>query len=325
VAMDARAIRFPSFFERPPWLTGDLQTLRNIIRRPIHDLAPWPERRLELPTTDGDRLIAHLHHPPDRPRAMAMLIHGLSGCADSVYVRATARHLLDNGYGVIRLNLRGAGPSAASCRSQYHAGRSEDIRAAIAGVRASLDGVPLLAIGYSLGGNVLLKYLGEEGGSAPLAAAVAVSAPLDLAAASQRLLARRNRFYQEYLVTRMKADALAVVDEENARTVREVHTVFDFDDRFVAPRHGFTDAADYYARSSARNYLDGVRVPTLVIHGLNDPWIPPEAYRAVPWSRLRFLTPLLARGGHVGFHGIDSRVPWHDRCAALFAGHIVKQ
>ena len=109
---------FPPFFERPPWLTGDLQTLRNMIRRPFHDLAPWPERRLELPLADGDRLVAHSHRPDGAVSGVVILIHGLGGGADSVYVRATARHLLLNGYAVIRLNLRGAGASAPLCRSQ---------------------------------------------------------------------------------------------------------------------------------------------------------------------------------------------------------------
>ncbi len=320
------AAQFPPFFERPPWLTGDLQTLRNIIRRPFHDLSSWPERRIDLPLSGGDRLVALIHHPVGRPKAMAILIHGLGGSADSVYVRSTARHLLSSGFGVIRLNLRGAGLSASLCRSQYHAGRSEDIRAAIAALTLQS---PVAAIGYSLGGNVLLKYLGEEGRDTPLAAAIAISTPLDLAAASQRLLARRNRFYQDYLVARMKVDALAApsaLTSQELRTVQEARTVFELDDRFIAPRHGFADAADYYARCSASRYLDCVRIPTLVIHGLNDPWIPADAYHAVPWDRLPSLTPLLTRGGgHVGFHGIDSRVPWHDRCLALFLDRLVNQ
>jgi predicted alpha/beta-fold hydrolase len=189
--------------------------------------------------------------------------------------------------------------------------------------------VPLIGIGYSLGGNVLLKYLGEEGRGAALAASVVVSTPLDLAAASQRLLAPRNRFYQDYLVTRMKVEALAdpeSLTSPEARVVQATRTVFDFDDRFVAPRHGFAGAADYYARCSASRYLDGIRPPTLVIHGLNDPWIPAAVYHAVPWGRLPSLTPLLPRGGgHVGFHGIDSRVAWHDRCAGLFVDRVVNQ
>ena len=165
---------FPPFFERPPWLTGDLQTLRNMIRRPFHDLAPWPERRLELPLADGDRLVAHSHRPDGAVLGVVILIHGLGGGADSVYVRATARHLLLNGYAVIRLNLRGP--------------------------------------------------------------------------AVRRRCAGRNRVY---LVARLKADALAVLGENGADPVYQVRTVLEFDERFIAPRHGFADASDYYARSSA--------------------------------------------------------------------------
>lgn len=188
---------FPPFFERPPWLTGDLQTLRNMIRRPFHDLAPWPERRLELPLADGDRLVAHSHRPDGAVSGVVILIHGLGGGADSVYVRATARHLLLNGYAVIRLNLRGP--------------------------------------------------------------------------AVRRRCAGRNRVY---LVARLKADALAVLGENGADPVYQVRTVLEFDERFIAPRHGFADASDYYARSSAGGYLAGIGIPTMIIHGLNDPWDP---------------------------------------------------
>jgi predicted alpha/beta-fold hydrolase len=317
---------FPPFAERPPWLTGDLQTLRNVIRRPFHDLSDWPEQRIELPLDDGDRLVAQIHRP-SAPQALVVLIHGLGGDANSVYVRATARHLLSSGYAVVRLNLRGAGLSAAHCRSQYHAGRSEDVRAALARLKPSNG--PFFAVGYSLGGNVLLKYLGEEGRGGPLTAAAAVSTPLDLAASSRRLLVPRNRFYQDYLVTRMKADALAEPDflsAEERRRLRELRTIFEFDDRFVAPRHGFADAADYYARSSAGRYVGGIGVPTLVVHGLNDPWIPAESYTGLPWNGLTGVVPLLPRGGgHVGFHGVGSRIPWHDRCIALFFDRLVKQ
>lgn len=322
---------FPRFAERPPWLNGDLQTLRNFIRRPFYDLAEWPERRLELRLPDGDRLVA-LVHRREAPRAVSILIHGLGGDCDSVYVRSTARELLRQGHTLIRLNLRSAGLSAPFCRSQYHAGRSDDLRAALAllgGAGALPAGVPVFAAGYSLGGNVLLKYLGEEGKAGPLAAAAVVSTPLDLAAASQRLLLPRNRFYQEYLITRMKAEALADPDGLDAAAravVRGARTILEFDDRFVAPRHGFADAADYYTRSSSAGYLAGVAVPTLVVHGFNDPWIPIETYHAVPWRSLTGVVPLLvAGGGHVGFHGTGSRVPWHDRCFAAFFDRVIKQ
>lgn len=320
----------PPFVPRPPWVTADLQTLRNFLRRPRHDLASWPEVPIELAMADGDRLLGHLHLPAGPARATVVLVHGLTGCADSTYIRASARHLLSAGYAVLRLNLRGAGPARPLCRLQYHAGRTEDLRAALrifAARRTDLAARPLFALGYSLGANMLLKYLGEEGRATPLHAAACVSAPIDLHAASLRLMAPRNRFYHRYLLARMRAEALAPsaeLDAAERRAVFAARTVYDYDDRFVAPRNGFADARDYYRQCSARAYLGGVAVPTLVVHALDDPWIPAACYGDIDWLALPAITPLLPpRGGHVGFHGLDSRVPWHDRCTVAFFDRAV--
>lgn len=321
---DRAAGEFPLFSPRPPWLTGDLQTLRNFLRRTWYDLSPWPETRLELALPDGDRLLGHLHIA-ERGRATVILLHGLTGCADSSYVRSTAQHLLSCGYSVLRLNLRGAGPARSLCRLQYHAGRSDDLRLALrvfVARRPDLASGLLLAMGFSLGANMLLKYLGEEDDTTPLRGAVAVSAPIDLRSASACLMAARNRFYHSYLICRMRAEAVAPSAElspAERRAILAARSVYEYDDRFVAPRNGFAGAEDYYRRCSAAAYLGGIATPTLIVHALDDPWIPAESYLRIPWGGLPALTALLPpRGGHVGFHGIGSRVPWHDRCAVMF-------
>lgn len=319
---------FPTFRPRPPWLTGDLQTLRNNLRRPYHDLTAWPETPVELPLADGssDRLLGYLHRPRAKtPRGLVVLLHGLTGCADSTYIRSTAQHLLRNGYAVLRLNLRGAGPGRRLARFQYHAGRTADLRDALSGLRAhepALAAGGVFAVGYSLGANMLLKFLGEEGAGSPLRAAAAVSAPIDLYAASRCLMMRRNGFYHRYLMSRMIVEALspsAALTDDERRAAQSARTVYEFDDRFVGPRNGFAGAADYYARCSAEGFLAAIETPTLLIHALDDPWIPADAYRRQNWARMPNLTPLLpAAGGHVGFHGAGSHVPWHDRCLAGF-------
>jgi predicted alpha/beta-fold hydrolase len=128
VALDLTAFR-PRF----PWLGGDLQTLRNFLRRPYHDLAAWPAERLELPLRDGsgDRLVASLHRAGEGARGLIVLLHGLTGCEDSLYIRASAAFWLARGRTVMRLNLRGAGPSRPLCGEHYHAGRSGDLRDAL--------------------------------------------------------------------------------------------------------------------------------------------------------------------------------------------------
>ena len=317
----------PDFRERPPWCGGDLQTVRNqlsgALTRVPADPDPARSRRLVIPMADGsgDRLAARFDPPRHgRPAPTVVLIHGLAGCEASAYARASAAYLTARGYGVLRVNLRGAGPSRPLCRLQYHAGRSADLDALFARLPADLAAGGAAAVGYSLGGNVLLKHLGEAGDAAPLAVAVAVSAPIDLAATARRMMAPRNALYHRWLLRLMKRESTAAgaaLSAAERRAIAEARTVYAFDDRFVAPRNGFASADDYYARCAAQRYLAGIRVPTLLLHAANDPWIPADAYRRFDWSATPRLRPVVAPGGgHVGFHGRGSPVPWHDRCIA---------
>jgi uncharacterized protein len=318
------AASFPPFVPRPPWLGPDLQTLRNFLRRPAVDLSSFPFERIELPMPDGsgDRLLGDLNRPADDAgKPLVVLIHGLTGCSTGIYVLASARNLLRHGYPVLRLNLRGAGPARALCRQQYHAGRSEDLRAALAALTADLTGRGVFAVGYSLGANMLLKYLGEQGADGPVRAAAAISAPIDLAAASLRLRERRNRVYHHWLLRRMQEEALAGegFGAAEREAVLAARSVYQFDERVVAPRNGFVGADDYYARCSGLRFLPAIAVPTLVIHALDDPWIPASTYRQFAWAENPNLVPLFPQsGGHVGFHGAGTRLPWHDRCLEIF-------
>lgn len=318
------ALVFPPFRPRPPWLGPDLQTLRNTVRPPTPNLAAYASERLLLPMADGsgDHLAALLQRPRAPRRPLVILIHGLSGTEESAYLQTAAATLLAAGHPVLRLNLRGAGASRPHCRLQYHAGRTGDLRDALAGLDASVVGDGIFLVGYSLGGNMLLKFLAEHGGAFPILAAATVSAPIDLAAASRRILAPRNRVYQWHLLRYMKLESLgagAAISADERRSVQRARTILEFDDRFVAPRNGYRDAAQYYRDNSAQRFLAAIRVPTLVIHALDDPWIPPQSYQRQAWAENPYLRPLLApSGGHVGFHGRDSDVAWHERCAALF-------
>lgn len=321
---------FPPFRERPPWIGGDLQTLRNMV---LDSVGAGPQgpvghgvERLRFPMEDGtgDVLLGRLDRPlepGDRP--LVLLVHGITGCDNSAYMRASAACLVDHGYPVLRLNLRGAGPSRGQCKHLYHAGRSEDLRRVAGRLAAAWGDYGMLAIGFSLGGNMLLKYLGEDGMTVPFLAAVSVSAPIDLAATARRMLEPRNALYHRQLLTWLREESLAaaaLLTEGERAAVRGARSVYEFDDRFVAPRNGFGRADTYYEVNSARHFLSGIRIPTLVIHAGDDPWIPAAAYRSVDWAPLRrFLTPLLPdAGGHVGFHGSDGLPPWHDRCALRF-------
>lgn len=323
---------FPRFIARPPWWGGDLQTLRNYLRRHSPSLAGHAPERIEFALRDGsgDRLAATLNRPAETAvrRPLVILIHGLTGCEESRYMLASARHLLERGHAVLRLNLRGAGPSRPLCRQQYHAGRSDDLRDVLGHLDGRMVAGGIVIVGYSLGANMLLKYLGEQGRRAPLLGAVSVSAPIDLKATQLRFMEPRNRRYHDYMLARMKeeiAAAASSIGDAERSALGAIATIYDFDDRLVAPRGGFAGADDYYARCSAMNFLTGIRVPTLIIHAGNDPWIPADAYRRFDWSSNPRLIPLLPRGGgHVGFHGLGSSVAWHDRCIAMFAEKVAE-
>lgn len=313
---------FPPFRERFPWIGPHLQTVRNTLVHPRVGLPPGECLRFPMEDGTGDVLAGTLtrREMAAEGRALVVLVHGLTGCEDSFYVRATARALLDEGFPVLRLNLRGAGPSSATCRQRYHAGRTGDLRKVLGGLpQAELEnGVAL--IGYSLGGNAVLKLLGEGEFPVPVRAGAGISAPIDLSGSSRCFLLKRNAFYHRRLLGSMKRETLALgpdLPDELAQAVREVRSVWEFDDRVVARWNGWSGAEEYYRINSALQFLPAIQVPTLVIHALDDPWIPGSAYTAFDWAGNPALTPLLPpRGGHVGFHGVDGI--WHDRCLAQF-------
>ena len=198
----------PPFRERAPWFGGDLQTLRNIIIGGPPEL-PGGERLL-LPMPDGDLLAARLDRPAtDTGAPLIVLTHGLAGSESSRHGIATARYLVSQGWPVLRLNLRGAAPSRATSGGRYHAGKTEDLVAALRGLPAELVSRGIVLIGNSLGGNLVLKFVGEGGHGLPVLAAVAVSTPIDLAASCARLMAPRNFVYHRYMLNEMKREALA--------------------------------------------------------------------------------------------------------------------
>ena len=321
-------LEFPPFRPRAPWWGPDLQTLRNFFaaragRRPVLN-----GERISLPMRDGsgDRLVALLT-PAAGKKPPVVLIHGLTGCETSMNMARAAVHHRGQGRPVLRLNLRGAGPSRATCKGDYHAGCSRDLADALAALIADApdlakNGVFLFAV--SLGANVMLKFLAEYGADFPVRAAVSVSAPIDLAAASRAILRRRNAPYHRWLLARMKLDCGGSdISASERAAIANARTVYEFDDRYVAPRHGFEGADHYYDECRAGRFLDAIRTPTLIVHARNDPWIPADAYLARDWSGNPKLTPLLPRaGGHVGFHDPGHAASWHDRCAAaFFAAH----
>ncbi|MGH6983489.1 MAG: YheT family hydrolase [Stellaceae bacterium] len=315
----------PPFRPRLPWWGPDLQTIRSTLMRKRPAFDHYPRERVFIPFADGsgDKLTAMLNRPRHATsRPLAVLIHGLTGLEDSYYICNSAAYFLSQGFPVLRLNLRGAGRSRPFCKTQYHAGSSDDLARAFDGLPADHRRHGVVAVGFSLGANQLIKYLGERGAAVKLKAAAAISAPLDLAGTARLLDTWRNAFYQRYLLKFMKEEALAPPQElspAERRAVQRARSVWEFDHVYSAPRAGFDGAADYYARTSSGQFLAGVTVPTLVIHALDDPWIPPQPYLAFDWRAHPNLINLVTQqGGHVGFHGRDRAAAWHDLAIARF-------
>ena len=306
-----------SFQPRAPWWGGDLQTLRNAVR-PSRAPEPAHSERLLLGLRDGsgDRL-SGLLQSGEQPDAgpLIILIHGLAGSEHSAYMRASAAFHLARGRRVLRLNLRGAGPSRASCAGHYHAGCARDIHDALAALPEPLSASGLFPIGYSLGGNALINLLAAH--DLPIVGAASVSAPIEPAQAATRFMEPRNAIYHYWLLRQTKKETIApgahLTPKERERVERS-RTIYEFDDWFIAPRNGFAGADDYYERTAGARVAGRIEVPTLMVHAKDDPWIPPGPYvelaRHAPSNVEIALTDT---GGHVGFHSHDHEETWHDR------------
>lgn len=192
---------------------------------------------------------------------------------------------------------------------------------------ADLTANGLVLIGYSLGGNTVLKFMGEGAHGHDVRVAASVSAPIDLAATSRRVMEPRNKLYHLRILKTMKDETLAPgakLTEAERQAVEQARTVYEFDNNFIARRNGYPSAEAYYAANTALKFLGTIERPTLVVHALNDPWIPTESYRTVDWAAYTHVQALLpSGGGHVGFHGKGSVTPWHDRAISRFFARVV--
>lgn len=271
-------------------------------------------------TPDGDFLeLARMDAPPGAPRLL--LLHGLEGGLGSHYVKAMFREARTRGWAMDLLLFRTCGSAPNRLPRTYHSGETGDPRWVVDQLIQQAPGSPLLLMGVSLGGNVLCKLLGEWGSDAPaeVAGAVAMSAPFDLARASRRIGQGFGVVYERRFLRSLVPKALAKIARHPElaplSTVGSVRTIWDFDDQFTAPLHGFADASDYYQRSSALGFVDRIVVPTLLLSAVDDPFLPPavldevrDAVANTPAVHLEFP----ARGGHVGFTaGANPLSPWY--------------
>lgn len=290
---------------RPPWWLpgGNAQTIYAALAlrgaRVRYQRERWN-------TPDGDFVLADwIDGPVDAP--LVVLFHGLEGGSESHYARALMSAIRRRGWRGVVPHFRGCGGEPNTLPRAYHSGDSREIDWMIRRVAPAAGAAPVFAVGVSLGGNALLKWLGEEGEAAlrVVRAAAAVSAPVDLTAAGNALGQGFNLVYARHFLGTLKRKTAAklvrfpgCVDGAAAARAR---TLRQFDDAVTAPLHGFRDASDYWARSSAKPLMARVRVPTLVLNARDDPFMPgvhlPSPQDVSPAIVLDFP----AAGGHVGF------------------------
>lgn len=309
-----------STFQPPRWLrNAHLQTILPVFwRRNLR--FPGETERLEL--ADGDFLDLHWHRC-GRCR-LAILSHGLEGSFDAGYIRGMASALVAAGWDTLAWTFRGCGPEPNRLLRFYHSGETGDLAKVIDHAARRYEQIAL--VGFSLGGNLTLKYMGEAPPHPAVIGAAAVSAPVDLAASARALDRRRgNRLYLRRflrtLIAKVEAKALRFPDELDLAGIRRIRSFQEFDDRYTARLHGFRDAEDYWTRSSARQFLPRITAPSLLINARDDPFLPSACFPVTEAeTNPRFFLDAPAHGGHVGFFDFRQGDPrtWAERRVADF-------
>ena len=289
------------------WLRGPhAQTLwSQYFRR--RRIPPMTLERLETP--DGDRI--HLYHRDvgaGRPRII--LLHGLEGSIRSHYVQGIVRGAEAHGWSTTLLVFRGCGPELNSAPRMYHSGETSDLRFVLTELTRRESRTKLALAGVSLGGNVLLKFLGEDPENVPqqVMAAATVSVPYDLEAGSRHLQKGFARVYDRHFLKSLQRKALLKLQQHPGLFSRDrllaAQTIEAFDDAVTGPVHGFDGSGDYYTRSSSIHFIERIAVPTLLLSAMDDPFLPADVLgrvRSVASTNPGLTVEFTAHGGHVGF------------------------
>jgi uncharacterized protein len=297
------------FEPHPVFRGGHAQTLASFV---------WPrrfrlrERRDEkrlFEVSPNTQVLAHCRwHASRAEHPTVVLWHGIEGSSDAIYMLATAQKAFRSGFNVVRMNLRNCGGTEHLTPTLYHGGLSDDLRAVVKELIEG-DGLSrLFLIGFSLGGNMVLKLAGEYGEDPPkeIIAVCAISPSVDLDASGTAICQRSNWIYHRDFVRRLKnrirLKGKLYPEFYDISNLHRVRTIREFDERFTSVAHGFANAADYYDKASALRVIDKIRVPTLIIHSQDDPFIPFTPLRKPSIGSNPFILLLgPERGGHVAF------------------------
>jgi len=313
---------------RPAWWLPNrhLQTMWPVLCRSRIRLETRRER-VELP--DGDFLDVDW---VGRDGPIVIVLHGLQGSAESKYARGLLKEIEARGWRGALMHFRGCSGEANRLPRSYHSGETTDVDWFARELRRREPETPLAAVAYSLGGNVLLKWLGETRADNPLRAAVAVSIPFELGVAADSMEVGLSRIYQWYLVRKLKKAVYAKIANGSfnlslsGTEIDRLRTFREFDEAVTAPLHGFESAKDYYKRCSSRQFIEHIETPTLVLHAADDPLMHSGIIPLPDERSAHVAFEVSPNGGHVGF--ISGSWPWaarywlEDRIPDFLQGHI---
>jgi uncharacterized protein len=311
----------PSSQFRPLLPNPHAATIATVFLRPHLDTRRFPVTTQLIDTGEYVKVRVDTQHPDRTARGQLVLVHGLEGSSDASYMRSLAQHALTAGYAVHRFNLRSCGGTEQHCPMLYHAGLTADLRSFLEHVRSGEPHIPIHLVGFSLGGNVVLKLAGELGvsGADLLCSVAAVSTPLDLEVCAREIGKPVNRLYEWNFVRRMKSrlrrKLMLRPEAFSLERLKRLRTLYELDDTYTAPLAGFRDARHYYSTQSAAVFLEEISVPTLVVHAQDDPLIPFRLYQgSAPLSANPHIHTLFPpSGGHLGFIARSKPYFWIDQ------------
>ena len=283
---------FPAFFNKPKQLETEYEIFK---------------------LSDGDFVECIWYKKPNKEsqKPIVVLFHGLAGGFNSPYIQRAMSVLGSNDFSVVLMHFRGCWKKMNSLPRSYHSGESGDAKEWFKEIKGRYPSNPLFAIGYSLGGNMLLKLLGETGNNSPLDASIAISAPMQLEVSADKMDDGFSKIYQYRLMKNLKRDLLKKYKMHDMQTligineeeVKKLNSFWEFDDVYTAPIHGFKDAKDYYEKSSSKQFLKDIKTDTLIIHASDDPFMTPEVLPKKSELSASIELEVYPNGGHVGFVG----------------------
>lgn len=291
-----------------PFRNGHFSTIYSSKLRPSPDLVSNRER---LNLSDGDFLDIDWSWPHQPSTKIAIVLHGLEGNAQRTYVKGQAKTLINNGWNVAAVNFRGCSGQPNFSYQSYNAGKTDDLQDVIGFILKKNQFDEIALLGFSLGGNLLLKYLGERDVfPKEIKKAVAISTPLSLRGSLEALNGFENWVYRKsFLINLKKKYKSKMIDfpeMTSASNYRKITSLLQFDNIYTAPAHGFRDAYDYYDKNSSLQFLPNIKIPVYILNAQNDSFLSSECYPIKLASKMKNIHLEIPKyGGHVGFHLSD--------------------